>query len=161
MRSLDKRKGKGRFGNAGVWAGIVLLIYASFMFWQSLSLGYYTQFGPGPGMFPRWLSGILIVISLLYLWQSARKFVFRAADIFPKGKDLWNMLSVFVSVLMFMLIVNLTGFVIAGTVMMFILLSRGYKWFMALPIALVTSVLLFLLFDKVFSIPLPVNTFGW
>ena len=71
------------------------------------------------------------------------------------------MLSVFVSVLMFMLIVNLTGFVIAGTVMMFILLSRGYKWFMALPIALVTSVLLFLLFDKVFSIPLPVNTFGW
>jgi putative tricarboxylic transport membrane protein len=147
--------------NAGVWAGVVVLIFSSIIFWQSLSLKYTTNFGPGPGMFPRWLTAILIILSLIYIWQSIKKEVFRIAEVFPKGKDLGNVFSVLISVVVFMVIVNFTGFVIASTVLLFIVLRREFKWHIGLAISLFTSIVLFLLFKAFFNIPLPVNVLGW
>lgn len=112
-------------------------------------------------MFPRWLSGILIIISIVYIWQSVKKEVFQFKDIFPKGRELGNILSVLASVVVFMLIVNFTGFIIASTVLLFILLVREYKWYSGLAISAVTSIILFIVFKSFFDIPLPVNMFGW
>jgi len=147
--------------NAGIWAGIVLLLFSVFVFWQSFSLHYRTAFGPGPGMFPRWLSGILIVLSLVYIWQSARKEIFRLSEILPKGEGLINILSVLLSVFVFMVIVNHTGFMIAGTAMLFIVLFRHFKWYAALIIAFVVTLILFLIFKPLLGVPIPVNQFGW
>ncbi|WP_155614691.1 tripartite tricarboxylate transporter TctB family protein [Paenibacillus validus] len=158
---MDHAKESGLVKNAGFWTGIVLLIFASIVFWQSFSLKYYTAFGPGPGMFPRWLSGILIIISIVYIWQSVKKEVFQFKDIFPKGRELGNILSVLASVVVFMLIVNFTGFIIASTILLFILLVREYKWYSGLAISAVTSIILFIVFKSFFDIPLPVNMFGW
>jgi putative tricarboxylic transport membrane protein len=147
--------------NAGVWAGVVLLIFASVFFWQSLSLKYQTKFGPGPGMFPRWLSGILIVLTLIYIWQSVNKEVIRFSDILPKGKDLGNLIAVLGSVVLFILVVNYTGFTIAGTALLFILFVRQFKWYTALGMSLLVTLILFYIFKSLLSIPLPVNAFGW
>ncbi|MFY0544139.1 tripartite tricarboxylate transporter TctB family protein [Brevibacillus sp. H7] len=158
---MDNGKGRDLARNAGLWAGIALLIYASVIFWQSFSLKYYTAFGPGPGMFPRWLSAILMMISVIYIWQSVTKEVFQVEDIFPKGREFGNILSVLVSVIVFMLIVNVTGFTIASTVLLFILLVREYTWYSGLAISAATSIVLFVVFKVFFDIPLPVNGFGW
>jgi putative tricarboxylic transport membrane protein len=147
--------------NAGVWAGIVFLIYASGMFWQSFSLKYYTQFGPGPGLFPRWLSGILIVLALIFIWQSIKDEVVTFRDIFPKGKAFANVVSVWAATIVFMLILNYTGFIVASSILLFTLFIRGYNWLWALGLSVGVSVFLFLTFDKAFGIPLPVSVFGW
>jgi hypothetical protein len=131
------------------------------IFWQALSLKYYTKFGPGPGMFPLWLSGLFIVVSLVYIWQSIKKEVILFAEILPQGKALGNILAVLGSLILFMVLVNFTGFIIASSVLLFIVLTREYKWYLGLGISVSASILLFLLFQKVFSIPLPVNVFGW
>jgi putative tricarboxylic transport membrane protein len=149
-----------KLGNAGAWGGSVVFAFAAVVFWKSLSLKYFTQYGPGPGMFPRWLSGILILISLIYIWQSLKKGVhFR--DILPKGRAMGSILTVLGSLLLFMLILGVTGFTVASTLMLFLIMVREFKWFSALAIALVASVLIFIIFRYVFSIPLPVNIFGW
>ncbi|NOU93511.1 hypothetical protein GC093_09805 [Paenibacillus sp. LMG 31456] len=147
--------------NAGVWVGVSLFLFAAVLFWQSLSLKYQTNFGPGPGMFPRWLIAILMLFSLIYIWQSIKKVVIRFADVFPKGRELGNVLSVLTSVVVFMLIVNFVGFITAGTVLLFMLFAREYKWYSALGISLLVSILLFVIFKSAFSIPLPVNVWGW
>lgn len=147
--------------NAGVWAGFVLLVFYSVFFLQSLSLKYYTKFGPGPGLFPVWLSGILILLILFYIWQSIKKEVILFSDIFPKGRGLGNILAVIGTLFLFMLIVNFTGFTIASTLLLFILLVREFKWHLALGISAGGSIIIFLVFKSLFDIPLPVNMFGW
>ncbi|KYZ76661.1 hypothetical protein AXX12_09585 [Anaerosporomusa subterranea] len=147
--------------NLGVWIGIVVLIYASGMFWLALSLKYYTQFGPGPGLFPLWLSGILIVITLLFIWQSVKHDAIRFWDVFPNRKAFRNVLSVWGSILLFMILLNYTGFTIASSILLYTLFIRGYKWHWALGLSIGVSVFLFLAFNKAFGIPLPVNALGW
>jgi putative tricarboxylic transport membrane protein len=147
--------------NAGVWAGIVLLLFAFVIFGQALSLKYYTKFGPGPGLFPLWLSGILIILSIIYIWHSLKKEIIPLSNIIPKGRERGNILAVLGSILLFMLIVNFTGFIVASTLLLFILLVREYKWHLALGISTGVSILLFLIFKTFFAIPLPVNIFGW
>jgi putative tricarboxylic transport membrane protein len=161
VNNLANGKGRDLAKNAGFWTGMALLLFASVIFWQSFSLKYFTAFGPGPGMFPRWLSAILIILSVIYIWQSVKQEVFQVGDIFPKGRELGNILSVLVSVIVFMLIVNVTGFTIASTVLLFIVLVREYKWISGLAISAATSIVLFVVFKILFNIPLPVNGFGW
>lgn len=147
--------------NAGVWAGLVFLAYAAGMFWQSFSLRYYTQFGPGPALFPRWLSGILIVLALIFIWQSVRGPAITFRSIFPNGRALANVLSIWAATAVFILMLNFAGFVVASTILLFTLFIRGYNWLWSLGLSLAVSILLFLIFDKAFGIPLPVNAFGW
>lgn len=146
--------------NAGVWAGMLLFACALVMFLESFSLRYMTNFGPGPGMFPRWLSGILMIISLAYIWYSVKKNVITVDEILPKGRDLTNVVSVVAALILFMVLLNVTGFPIAGTIMMFMLLVREFKWYTALGISVFTTVVLFILFRVFFRIPLPEGFFG-
>ncbi|MEW9669878.1 tripartite tricarboxylate transporter TctB family protein [Ammoniphilus sp. 3BR4] len=147
--------------NAGFWTGIVILGFAGVIFWQSLLLDYYTGLGPGPGLLPLWLSGGLIILALIYIWECVSKEVVIFADVLPKGKGLRNLLFYSGSLLIFMLIVNFTGFIIAGTVLLFIVLAREYKWYLGLGISVGVSVVLFVIFQTLLGIPLPVNAFGW
>lgn len=147
--------------NAGVWVGLVILLYAGGMFWQALSLKYYSQLGPGPGLFPLWLSGSLFAITLVFIWQSLKDEVITFKDIFPDGKSLRNVVSVWIATIVFMIMLNYTGFTFASSILLFTLFIRSYKWQYALGLSVGISVILFLSFDKAFGIPLPVSVLGW
>jgi hypothetical protein len=157
----EKGCGLVRKQNAGVWAGIVMFIFASVVFFMALSLDYYTNLGPGPGLLPVWLSGILMILSVLYVVDSVKKEVIRFEEILPKGRDLGSILAILGSVIVFMLIVDFTGFTIASTVLLFVMLVRDYKWYVGLGISAVVSISLFLVFQTFLGIPLPVNELGW
>ena len=45
-------------------SGLVGLLVAAVLGYQAAALPYYTRIGPGPGFFPRWLCGILALLSL-------------------------------------------------------------------------------------------------
>lgn len=147
--------------NAGVWAGGSILVYAVIIFYQSFSLDYSNQLGPGPGFFPRWLSGCLIILACLYIGHSAKNKLVSASDIWPKGKARGSILTMLAGLVAFTLIVNTTGFVIAGSILLFTMFSRDYRWYRALIASLAISVLLFIVFQSLLGVSLPVNEFGW
>ncbi|HWQ61596.1 MAG TPA: tripartite tricarboxylate transporter TctB family protein [Negativicutes bacterium] len=154
-------KGRDTLKNAGVWAGIITFCIGGLFLWGATGLRYASPVGPGPGLFPVWLSVILIILSFLYIWESKVKEIILLSDVLPKGKELKSLLGIVVAPVVFMIVVPFTGFCIAGTVLMLMLLLRAYKWHTALAISVVTSVLTFLLFQSFLDVPLPVNAFGW
>ncbi len=147
--------------NAGVWSGIIIMCIGGIFLWGSLGLKYSSPVGPGPGLFPFWLSIILICVSPFYIWESIKKDVILLSDVIPRGKELKSLVGIAISPVVFMVLVPFTGFCIAGTVLMLMLLMREYKWQSALAISLITAIVTFLLFNSFLDVPLPVNAFGW
>jgi len=147
--------------NLGFYTALTLLVFSLFMFVQSFSYKYYTAFGPGPGLLPRWLDGGLIVLSLIYLFQSVKTDIILVKDVIPGGKVLIKNLQYIATLVLFILIVKYTGFVIAGTTLLFILLYKEYKWYVSLGISLFSTVFLFFVFKTFLLVPLPVNIFGF
>ena len=146
---------------AGVWMGILFLIWSIVAFMMSSSYVYYSKYGPGPGLFPLWISGLFIVISILYIIESMRKEGVSVNEVFPKGEDLNYILKIMGSIALFILLAPYTGYSIASIVMLFILFFGKYKWYSGLGIAIVTTLILFLIFQTYLRIPLPLNPFGW
>ncbi|MBC8016027.1 MAG: tripartite tricarboxylate transporter TctB family protein [Sporomusaceae bacterium] len=147
--------------NSGLWAGLVILLYAITIFYQSLSLDYSSRLGPGPGFFPRWLSGILIVLTIFYLLDSLKNNVVSLRKLLPEGRALNNMAAMLGGLVVFTLIVNYTGFVIAGSVLLFSMFIREYRWYYAVGSSVALSIILFVLFQSLLGVSLPTNDFGW
>lgn len=146
--------------NAGIWVGLFLLVASGVIFWQSLGYEYYSDYGPGPGLFPRWISGILFLLSLVYIWDSIKKEIIWFNDILPKGKGLYDVLSIFGSLILFMILVPFTGYSIASLIMLVILFAQGYKWYWGLGLSAVITAIVFFAFETLLNVPLPVNSFG-
>jgi putative tricarboxylic transport membrane protein len=156
-----KGDGKVLLRNASIYMGGVILLFASVVFWQSLQFEYYNEKGPGPGFFPLWLSGGLALFSIIYIGTSIKKEVILISDIIPKGKDLGNILTLLIGAIIFLLIINYMGFVLAASLLLFSILRRFYKWYVGIGISVGVSVCLFYLFHTLLGIPLPVNFLGW
>jgi len=148
-------------GNAGVWAGVFLLAVSGVLMQQSLQLDYANSLGPGPGFLPRWLSGILMVVTLLYLWDSLRNEVIRVADLWPTGDARIDIALMLIGLVVFALIVETAGFVVAGSQLIFLMTMRRFRWHYALVASVGISVILLLAFQKLLGVALPVNDFGW
>ena len=144
-----------------ICAGIVLLIFASIFFVQAFSYGYYSRLGPGPGFFPLWVNAILIVCSLLFILESIKEKATSIEEPLPKGKNLRSMVATIVSLLLFCILVPFAGFVIPCTVMLVVMLLGHYKWYYALAVSLLCSIVILFVFQTFLGIPLPVNEFGW
>ncbi|GAB7055151.1 MULTISPECIES: tripartite tricarboxylate transporter TctB family protein [unclassified Paenibacillus] len=147
--------------NAGFVVGIVILLFASLILWQSLSLDYYSELGPGPGLLPLWLSAVLMVLSLLFMMKSLKKSIILFPEILPRGRGLGNILTIIAAVLFFIIAAPFAGFTIAGILTLSIILIRDYKWVMALGVSATVTVSLFYVFKFLLNVPLPVNTLGF
>lgn len=44
----------------------VLLVFAAWVGVEARGLGYWTALGPGPGFFPMWIAGLLVVLALAW-----------------------------------------------------------------------------------------------
>lgn len=148
-------------GNAGVWAAVFLLLVSGVLLQQSLQLDYANSLGPGPGFLPRWLSGILIVVTLAYLWDSIRHETVRVADLLPVGNARVDMALMLTGLVLFALFVETVGFVLAGSQLIFLMTVRKFHWLRALLTAVAVSVALLFVFQRFLGVALPVNDFGW
>lgn len=146
--------------NAGIWAAVIILLFSVVIFWQSIHLDYKSPLGFGPGFFPFWISLFLLVLSLVYLLTVIKDSI-SIHEILPKNQALKEFLLIIGSMFLFVFIVKMTGFVIAGTLSLILLLYRTFKWYWSLSISVGISVIIFLIFAKALAIPLPVNSFGW
>ena len=146
--------------NAGVIAGFVVLLFALVIFFDSFNYAYLSDIGPGPGFFPIWLSGILIILSLIYIVVS-----FKNGDPdtepMPDKNGIKKILFIIISMILFALLLPYAGFIMSSTIFLFVLLYGGYKWYTNAAISAGVSILLFCLFDIVLEVQLPVSLLGW
>jgi putative tricarboxylic transport membrane protein len=145
---------------AGVWFGLTFLIFSIIFFIQSLTLSYSGADGLGPGFFPLWLSGMLIILSLCYIYTTFKSEESESEPM-PRGTELKNIVFILASMLIYLSVVPLLGFVLSSTIFLFALLFRYYRWHLNIGISVGASLFLFWIFAKVLSVTLPVNEFGW
>jgi putative tricarboxylic transport membrane protein len=148
-------------GNAGAWIGIILLICAGIVFGETISYEYYGTIGPGPGMFPVWVSGILIILSSIFIIQSFFKNKLFFKDILPTGTGLKKVLGLIGALILFVVAVPFTSYLIAGVTMMFILFSFDFRWYSSLLLSFALNLAIFYVFKQLLGIPLPVTNFGF
>jgi putative tricarboxylic transport membrane protein len=146
--------------NRGVWAGIFILLFALLFFLQSLAFPYIGPLGPGPGFFPVWLSGILFILAILYIIESI-KGANASEEPVPDKKALKNIVFIVACMIVFAVMLPYAGFVLSGTVFLFLLLYREYRWYANLGISFGISFFTFWLFGSVLGVALPVNPLGW
>jgi presenilin-like A22 family membrane protease len=72
-----------------------------------------------------------------------------------------KLLFVILSMFLFPIVLPFLGFMLSGTIFLFLLLFRAYKWYISLGISIVVTAVVFWLFGVVLSIPLPVNGWGF
>lgn len=147
---------KNKVGFSG---GVSVLAIGIIFFAYSLQYPYESELGPGPGMLPLWLSGILIVLALAYLYSVI--IGKDSAEDWPDKKSQIEMGLILGNMSLFVLLTPVIGFVLSSILFLFIFFRRNYSWFKSLLISAGTSVLLFLLFTEGFATPLPVNMFGF
>ncbi len=145
--------------SAGVWAGLVVLAVALVFFFSSLPYAYTSEYGPGPGMFPRWISVLLVVLAVLYIaasWKGAQ-----AAGRMPGAKEIRNILFIVIAMALFVLLLPIFGFTVCATLFLFALLFKAYKWFVGLAISVGATAVLYLLFAVLLDVRLPVGPLGF
>lgn len=147
--------------NLGVWVGIVILLFGTVMFVMSTSLSYYGQYGPGPGLFPSWLSGVLIILSILFIVDSAKKQQLRFRAVMPERKVMKRLAATVGAIALFIVIAPYVGFTLASIVVLLILLLPSFSWLWSIGIAVAVTLVLFVIFDVMLNIPLPTNALGW
>jgi putative tricarboxylic transport membrane protein len=146
--------------NAALWFGLAFLAWSILFFKMSFDISYYSKLGAGPGMYPRWLSGISILIAILYIWQSRTMQIFKFGYSFPGKRELVNVAAVFIACLIFIFLLNRVGFNIAGTLLLFVMFMRQYKLWQALFLSMTITFLHYFIFKICFSVPLPETFLG-
>lgn len=139
------------------------IILSLLYFLEGMSMRYWSsQYAPGPGFIPRWIGGIMIVLSIIAFIQSFRREGITLGEILPKEKTLRINLLVCVAGLFFYLFfVETLGFVVTGSVLMIALFSRGTSWKRAIPLGILIAVICFFIFRVLLQVQVPVNQFGW
>jgi len=145
--------------SAGVWGGLSVVAVGVLFFAYSLMLPYKSEIGPGPGFFPIWLSGLLILLGATYLYQSWKGN--DSANDKPSREGAKNIVFILVCMILFVLLLRTLGFMVCGAAFLFALLFRSYKWFVNLAISVGTSVFLYVLFSILLGVQLPVNALGF
>jgi putative tricarboxylic transport membrane protein len=146
--------------NTGVWASVFIMIFSGIFIYHSTKVDYEGPLGFGPGFFPLWLSIFLLILSALYLAISVKENI-HIRSLFPKGRSRYDFIVILLSMALFVLLLERTGFLVAGAISLALLMFRTFKWYYTLSLSIGISVVIFLIFAKALAIPLPVNQFGW
>ncbi|MDQ0821915.1 putative tricarboxylic transport membrane protein [Arthrobacter sp. V4I6] len=123
---------------------------------SSIELGLWTSLGPGPGLFPFAMGGVLVSMSIIWLIQELRR-PSEAAE----GADRGLVIAVVVSLAVLAAVMDLLGFQLSMFLflMYHLKLRGGRTWISSLIIALAGSVGAFYAFNYGLNVSLPVSAF--
>jgi putative tricarboxylic transport membrane protein len=123
---------------------------------SSVSLGLWTTLGPGPGLFPFAMGGVLVAMSALWLVQELRRPSERS-----EGIDRGVVVAVVMSLVVLASAMDLLGFQLSMFLfLLYHLKLRGRRtWVSSLIIALAGSVGAFYAFTYGLNVALPVSAF--
>jgi len=144
---------------AGFWGGITVLATGVIFFFYSTIYPYISEYGPGPGMFPLWLSGLLVLLSGFYIVASLKGE--DSSDKMPDRKGMLNMLFLILCMALFVIFLPVLGFNLCASLTLFALLFKAYPWHVNLAISIGSSVSIYVIFSILLGVQLPVNALGF
>jgi putative tricarboxylic transport membrane protein len=144
--------------------GVVFLLLAAFVAWESLELKFYTYMGPGPGFFPFWLSMALGLLAVLMIIQAT----FRESEPVPEGffasrAGYLRAGAIVTALIITTALLDVAGFPLTMLVtILFLLFALGRPSLIAtLLVSAAGSFGCFYLFDRWLKVPLPTGFFGF
>lgn len=142
---------------------ICYLLFSIFYFYHAMQLKLWSnRYAPGPGFIPRWVSGIMIILSIIALIESFKKDGITLDKVLPKNRtSRMNLYVCWVGLVLFLAFVKKLGFTISSIILLSALFSRGTKWSQAIILGSIVSVFAFVIFKIVLQVQIPVNQFGW
>jgi putative tricarboxylic transport membrane protein len=141
--------------NANVCTGIVILLLSLFLIIESLQYAYTGAIGPGPGFFPIWLSGMLLVLSIVYIFSSMKnKNKDEPEKVLPDAQALKKILQIIGSLILYVLFLPLVGFILTSTLFLFFFFWRQLKWYTSIAVSIFVSCLLYWIFNFLLNVPL-------
>ena len=142
---------------------VFLFIIMSVYFAMSFQYSYMdaSSYSIGSGFLPRWCSGIMLVLLVIYFFRSLKEEGISITEVMPKGVGLFNILLCWAGLIFFAVLAKPLGVVIASMALLFALYSRGCKWYRALIYSAITTAVCFVVFKVLLEIPLPTNQWGF
>lgn len=125
------------------------------MFRVSFTYPYQTQFGPGPGFFPLWISGMMIAFSLAFIYKILKQDI---QGKFFKNKSSFNALGNYL-ILLFLSILFIPVIGLILSLGLFCLLTfrffDNHSWKNSLTVSIGAMVIFYLIFVVWLKLPLP------
>lgn len=165
------RGGLPRLGLSAATAAVVLLVGTAALV-GSRAYPYWTPLGPGPGFFPRWLGGLLVLCGLVWLLQllrTARAATTDSADaavatVAPEDEapeySLPTVVAIVVSLCVLAATLEVLGYQLAMFLfVLFHLLVLGRRrLLLSLVLASASSIGVFVAFTRLLTVPLPASS---
>ena len=146
---------------------LVFIAFSAFIAKDALDLKYYTSLGPGPGFFPLWLAGIMIVLSgFMFFHATWGKSDPLPADFFASRAGYLKAAAVIASIIFVVLALEDLGFKITMAIFFVWLLAtlgrlKGVVGWVSMAMVVAGgSWGTFWLFNDMLKVPLPTGAFG-
>ncbi|MCV7173727.1 tripartite tricarboxylate transporter TctB family protein [Mycobacterium manitobense] len=145
-------------------AQLVLIAVGLYVAVESRSLGLWTKLGPGPGLLPLILGVALVGLAAAWLVQTVldRRRATKSWDDDGPAEPLDRpyILGVVGGLIVLAAVMELIGFQISMAVFLFaeLMFLGRQKWWVAASVALVGSIGVFVLFDRVLAVQLPLSS---
>jgi len=120
-----------------------------------------TTANPGPGLYPLFVGGLLLVSSVaggLEIFRAARADVGRQRECAPLwGKHAWRLVTIVLTMGVYIIILPYAGHMFGGIIVTFAALQAVglIRWYTKLILTLFIPVGSFLLFDTILGVSLP------
>ncbi|QQK77719.1 tripartite tricarboxylate transporter TctB family protein [Salicibibacter cibarius] len=141
----------------------MLLLFSIFMLVEALGFEYSSDFGPGPGFAPVWLSIILILLATtLILSHTVKKEDHNEGQSFFKSKKGLKQASVFLLALIISItLVDVLGLILVLTLFSFFTFKfiEKYSWVSSVGVSLGSMVFVIVVFNVWLDIPTPTGLF--
>jgi putative tricarboxylic transport membrane protein len=149
--------------NGGLWAGCFFLLFSLVTLWIGFEYDYLSQLGGGigPGFVPRWASLFLVIFSIIYIADSIKKNPIDLSKVLPAKEGIKTILLLLLYMVIFVAIVKYVGFMVATTLVTFLMFRGYFKWYINSAVSLGMALFLYGVFIVWLEIPFPVSIFGW
>jgi putative tricarboxylic transport membrane protein len=137
------------------WSGLALAALGAYIVSEARGWIYLGEDGPGPGFFPLWYGGAMIVLSLLLVAGTVLKQ--RGPGKAPSWPELRRALTCWAAFAVCIALMKLVGFLVAFALLSWFIVAvmARQPQKVALPVAIAGPVLFYLLFDLALEVQLP------
>lgn len=135
----------------------VLLVFSGLFLWSSFNLGFrWASDGPQSGFFPFYVSLFIFVCSAWVLVQGFAGKERKLAEMFVSWAPFKQVLAVLIPAALFVVGVQVIGIYVAAVVYIagFMRFIGKYTWLRSIVLALIVTVVAFMMFEVWFQVPL-------
>lgn len=113
--------------------------------------------GPQSGYFPNGIGWILVACGLWVVFQQVRRWRANARAVFVTYADFKPVLAMLLPTIGYIVLIGLVGIYVASAIFIagFMLFQGKYKWFPTLCVSVGVPLVIFVLFEIWFLVPLP------